>query len=322
MPAEEDSGLEGCLEAVNSIFEQPFWLEAVSPGTWAAAEVVNDEGEILGRWPYVTQRRLGFRMLSMPPLTKTLGVFFKNTDAKGANRLGQEKRILNGLVNRLPLGFNVDLRLDPKCDYVLPLYWKGFTLRPCFSYRLEELEDEGVLWSGLRSNIRKEIRKAQRQLVIRDDLPLATLFEMHDKTFRRQGRRSPALRETMVRLDQSLMKRNARKLLCAVDAKGRVHGADYFAFDEKGCFGIAGGADPALRSSGATSLILWEAIRFASSVSRVFDFGGSMIEDIEASFRGFGACPRAYYRVTRLNAALSVAEYVKPRVKKLLNYKV
>lgn len=310
------------LECVNSIFEQPWWLDAVAPGKWGCAEVVGNNGEVVARWPYVKQRKFGFRVLGMPPFTQTLGVFYRNSGAKPTNMLGQQKQLLNQLLETLPTGYNIDLNLDHRCHYVLPLFWKGFTVRPYFSYRIERLEDLDFLWANVRGNIRKEVRKAEKQLVIRDDLPLGRLIDMQEKTYRRQGRRPPRLEATLRRLDAELTQRSAKKLMCAVDSSGRIHAADYFAFDKNTLYGIAGGADPALRSSGATSLILWEAIKFASGVSRAFDFRGSVIEDIEYSFRGFGAYPQVYYRVSRLNPALSLAEYMKPRIKKLLKHKV
>ena len=46
-----------------------------------------------------------------------------------------------------------------------------------------------------------------------------------------------------------------------------------------------------------------------------------MIEDIERFVRGFGAIPRNYYRVKKLNCMQSIAEYFKPRIKQILHYK-
>ena len=82
-----------------------------------------------------------------------------------------------------------------------------------------------------------------------------------------------------------------------------------------------GGGDPEFRNSGAASLLIWEGIKFAHNHSEIFDFEGSMIESIERFFRGFGAVPRVYYNVTKLNVILQFAEYLKPKVKKIIGYK-
>jgi hypothetical protein len=56
----------------HSLFEQPWWLDAVAPGNWDAATVTSD-GEIIGRLPYVRMRRCGLTILGQPPLTQFLG---------------------------------------------------------------------------------------------------------------------------------------------------------------------------------------------------------------------------------------------------------
>lgn len=63
---------------------------------------------------------------------------------------------------------------------------------------------------------------------------------------------------------------------------------------------ILGGGDPELRSSGATSLCMWEA----SGVTSRFDFGGSMLESVEYFIRGFGAVQIPCFSITRTPSKL------------------
>jgi hypothetical protein len=48
------------------------------------------------------------------------------------------------------------------------------------------------------------------------------------------------------------------------------------------------GSDPRFRTSGAMSLLTWEAIKYAGQVTRRFDFEGSMLRPVERFFRAFG----------------------------------
>ena len=84
-----------------------------------------------------------------------------------------------------------------------------------------------------------------------------------------------------------------------MDSQGRIHAASYFVYDEKCCYYLIGGGDPELRTSGASSLLMWEGIKFASTVSGSFDFEGSMIEPIERFFRAFGDTLLAGYTSER-----------------------
>ena len=144
---------------------------------------------------------------------------------------------------------------------------------------------------------------------------------MQRKTFERQGRKLPFNESIIRKLDNELKCRDSRVLLYAYDDEDNVHAATYFVFDNNRCYYLLSGGDPDFRNSGATSLLLWEGIKLASNRVKIFDFEGSMIEDIERFVRSFGACPRVYYRVTKFNVILSMAEYMKPKIKKLLKYK-
>ena len=62
---------------------------------------------------------------------------------------------------------------------------------------------------------------------------------------------------------------------------------------------LMGGRNPKLRSSGATSLCMWEAIQFSASVTKSFDFEGSMNEPVERFFRAFGAVQTPYFSIKK-----------------------
>lgn len=308
------------ITQVNSIFEQPWWLEAVSPGEWEAAEIEQD-GRIIARLPYVRGKRLGCRMVGMPEYTQTLGYWTEDTGAKNARKYAREKELVTELIQKLPKGCSVDLDLDHRCEYLFPFRWAGYKVQMQYSYRLEDIRDRDQLWSGLADNIRREIKKAQKQVKVEDNHPIDDLILLQEKTFQRQGRTQEGSSDLLRRLDKVLVEKNARKLLCAVDDSGRIHSAAYFVYDSNCCYYLVGGGDPELRTSGAASLLMWEGIQFASSVSKAFDFEGSMIEPIERFFRAFGGKPVPYWRVIKLNSFLSFADYMKPKIKKILGWK-
>lgn len=307
------------ITCVNSIFEQPWWMDAVAPGNWESAEI-RQNGKIIARLPYVKEKRYGFKVLGMPPYTQTLGYWIDETGAKNAKRYARHKDLINDLINQLPNGYNVDISLDHDCSYLFPFKWNGYRLEMAYSYRLEEISDLEQLWNGLADNIRREIKKAQKKLVIEKDRSINDLISMQCKTFERQGRKFNGHVELLRRLDEALIGHNARQLLCAVDEDGRIHAASYFVFDSNCCYYLIGGADPELRNSGASSLLMWEGIKFASTVSNSFDFEGSMIEPIERFFRAFGGIPTPYWRVTKMNPILYLADYLKPFIKRMLGW--
>ena len=307
------------ITCVNSIFEQPWWLDAVAPGQWDAVEIIKD-GKPVARLPYVKTKRMGFDLLSMPDYTQTLGYWVEDTGAKNARRYARRKDLISELIEKLPKGYSVDLALDHACDYLFPFRWHGFNLQMAYSYRIEDIRDVNFVWNGLAENIRTDIKKAHKIVTIEDNHSIDDLILMQKKTFERQGRKYNDCDELLSRLDAALVDHGARKLLCAVDAEKRIHAASYFVYDSNCCYYLIGGGDPELRNSGATSLLVWEGIKFASTVSKSFDFEGSMIESIERFFRAFGGVPTPYWRVTKLNMLLSIADYMKPKIKKLIGW--
>lgn len=308
------------IDQVNSIFEQPWWLDAVAPRQWDAAEIIKD-GKIVARLPYVKMRRIGTKLLGMPAYTQTLGYWLDDTGAKNARKYTRQKDLIAELIEKLPKGYSVNLDLDHTCEYLFPFKWNGYKLQTAYSYRLEDIHEIDQLWNGFADNIRREIKKAQKNVVIEDNHPIEDLIMMQKKTFERQGRTKRGNDELLKRLDEALVAHNARKLFCAVDSEKRIHAASYFVYDSNCCYYLIGGGDPELRTSGAASLLMWEGIKFASTVSKSFDFEGSMIEPVERFFRSFGGVPVPYWRVSKLNMVLSLADYIKPKVKKLIGWK-
>ena len=166
---------------------------------------------------------------------------------------------------------------------------------------------EEALWSGLKDNIRREIRKARKRVEVRDDLGLDRFYAILGKTFERQGLEPRITFAELARVDAACAERDSRAILFAEDESGQVHAATYIVWDEQCAYYLFGGGDPALRTSGASSLLLWEAIMRSREVTDVFDFEGSMLKPVERFFRAFGSTQTPYVGVTRSTRAARAA---------------
>jgi hypothetical protein len=285
------------------IFAAPWWLDAVAPGAWAEV-VVERGGRVEARLPYVSARRRGLTLLVTPPLTKTLGPWLRPALGKSTTRLEREKELMTELIDGLPAFDHFDQNFHPSVANWLPFHWRGFEETTRYTYVLPDLGDEDALWSGLRENVRRAVRKARRSLEVRDDLGLDAFLDVHAKTFERQGQSMPYARDLVARLDAACTERGCRRTLFAVDAAGAVHAAAYVVWDATSAYYLMGGGDPELRESGAGSLVIWEAIRAAATVAPQFDFEGSMLEPVERFFRAFGGEQRPYFHVTKTSSRL------------------
>jgi hypothetical protein len=289
----------------SSIFCRPWWLNAVAPGSWDLAFVEKGD-EIAAAWPYVVKKGFGRLHIKMPLLTQTLGILFRPSEAKYPNRLAAEKRMISELLVKLPPFGSFYQLFHYNFTNWLPLFWQGFKQTTRYSYVLEELHDLDSIWAGMRENIRREIRKGERKLRVEQDLGIDPFFDLNRLVFKRQKKRVPYSISFVKRLDRVCTEHNARKIFFALDRDNNIHGALYLVWDEQSAYYLMRGLDPRRNNSGAGSLLMWEAIRFASSVTRKFDFEGSMIESVERFFKGFGGVQKGYFAISKADSTLNI----------------
>ena len=288
------------------IFSRDWWLDAVAGAENWDVGVIERGDKIVAALPYVIRKHRGFTLLTQPPLTQTLGPWLRESGAKYAKRLGQEKDLLEALIAALPNYHHFSQNWHHAQTNWLPFYWQGFSQTTRYTYRLPDLTNEKVLWAGFQENIRGDIRKAQNrcQLQVRTDITVDDFLRLNQQVFERQGKGLPYSMDLVRRLDRACHDRNARRIFIAEDEKGQQHAGVYLIWDENSAYYLMGGGDPALRNSGATSLCMWEAIRFAATVTKSFDFEGSMIEPVERFFRAFGAIQTLYFSVSKTPSRL------------------
>lgn len=299
----------------NSLFEQPWWLDVVAPGQWEEAVVEDKKSNVIARMPYVKD---GNRIV-MPPQTQTLGIWMA-PELDGD--YGAQKKAIMDIFSGLEGKKSVVHALSPENTYVLPFRWMGYRMEPRFTYRISDLSDCDALYNAFNKTAKKNIKYAKNKVTLSGETDVDTLWNMLNKTFEVQGRKNPMSKELVYRIVKTCEENGHGKYLQAVDAEENVHSCAYFVYDEQVCYYLFGATDSEFRNSGAQSLILWEGIKFASEHSKVFDFEGSMIEGIENFFRQFGGVCTPYYEVRKMTLLEEILEVLKPRIKRILGYKM
>ena len=289
----------------NSVFEQPWWLDTVAPGAWGEA-LVRDGDRLIARLPYCVDHG----RLCNPVYTQTLGIWMAEElkqFQRGNSQLHRQKEVIAELLSQLPRAREIEMTLDASQAYVLPFRWNGFRIEPSFSYRIKDLSDLDEVRSRFGKTVNKNIKAAGRTLRVTDG---------------GDERGLPNGREITERIVRQALEHEAGKLLFARDQDGVVHSALFLLYDQNVCYYLLSGQDPRYRSDGSINLLLASAVDFAAGVSAAFDFEGSMIEGIENLFRQFGGEIVTNYRVSRQSLVREAAELLKPRIKKLIGYKI
>ena len=294
--------LTGSIPYINSIFQQPWWLDAVAPGRWSEIAIKKGE-ETLLRFPYVTESKNGFTTLSMPPVTQTLGPWLKPRQGKHSSQLSLQKELMAELIRRLPPFDSFYQRFHYSITNWLPFYWNGFSQTTRYTYVIEDLKNPDRIWDQMKSNIRNKIRKAEKSGVrVVDSDDIETFLDLNEMTFKRQGLPLPFPRDFARRLNSACVSKGARKLYIAYGPDGRPQTGLFCVYDGYCMYNLLQGGDPALRGSGANALAMWESIKFASKTAEVYDFEGSMIEPIEEFFHSFGAIQKPYFEISKVNS--------------------
>lgn len=302
-------------EYANNLFEQPWWLDIVAPGQWKEILVRDDKGDVIARQAIVTDGKNVF----MPEFTQTLGIWLSE-DA--ASEYGKQKRAIEGILEQQKQFKSVKIDLAPDNKYILPFRWKGFVMEPQFTYRINDLSNPEALYAGFNKTAKKNIKTAKNKVVISNQADFEELWEMLNKTFKAQNRKNPLDKDLVKKIVESCEQSGNGQYFSAKDAEGNVHSCGYFVYDEKVCYYLFGASDSNFRTSGAQSLVLWEGIQFAAKHSKVFDFEGSMVEGIENFFRQFSSECMVYYEVRRQSLIREIMLLLKPKIKKLIGYKI
>lgn len=293
------------------IFSRDWWLDALCGESGWDVVLVQRGGRIVAAMPYAIKRRYGFTILTQPVLTPSLGPWIADLSGKNANILAAEKDIMGELVDKLPPFDHYTQNWSKKRRNWIPFFWKGFTQTTKYTYVLDKIDKKDEIWRNMRGNIKTDIKKSRERfkIIVKKDADLDDFWNLNKMVFERRGKAMPYTREVVGRLDSACASRNCRKIFVAEDSEGRRHAGVYIVWDKNSAYYLMGGGDPKLRNSGATSLCMWEAICFASTVTRSFDFEGSMIEPVERFFRAFGAKQVPYFSVSKTPSRLLRAAF-------------
>ncbi len=281
-----------------SVFAKSWWLEA----TCGQPRILGyfEPGRLLAGIPLYYERRFGLKMCRMPKLTQTLGITMRPLSGKQVAQNAREMEILDAFAQRLAEESVFIQAFHPSMQNWLPFYWHGFTQTTHYTYVYEDLSSISDLWNGLGTDRRANMRKARRLgLTVRECGPEAVYYAAN-LTFERQKKKCPFTLEYLSRIYEAARAQDAGVCMAAMDSGGKIHAAECMVWDAKRSYGIAGGHDTALGSSGGAVLLRWAMVEFAATRTAIFDFEGSMHRPIEASFRSFGAKRVGYQRIVKM----------------------
>jgi hypothetical protein len=292
-------------EADIPIFSKDWWLDSVcGKDNWGVV-LVEKGGEVFASLPYFKIKKSIFNAVTMPKLTQTLGTYIKYPNGqKYYKRLSWEKKMMSGLIDKLPSFDHFSQNFNHNITNWLPFYWNGFKQTTRYTYVVKDITIEE--WERcLEVDVvrrRKKAYKAGVQIVQINNLE--KFYELNCMTFERRGMDVPYDFTFIEKLYNSCAERTAVKMYFATNNKGMDIAANFLVYDDNTVYYLMGGIHPEYKNLGGMDVVLFESIKFALESGRSFDFEGSMIESIEKYFRGFGSIQKPYFNISKTNSKL------------------
>lgn len=287
------------------IFSQAWWLDSVAGTDGWNVVLYEKEDEIIGTLPYVLMKKSFLNYIGMPLLTQFLGIWIKEQNFQNQNsKLSLEKEIYSMIIEKIPDVSFFNQSFHYNVTNWLPFYWKGFVQTTRYTYVIKSIENPDLVYNKFDRSKKKDIRKAEKILTVGFDMTAQEFYENHKLTLAKQGQKisySFSLFETIY---NAAYERKQGRIIWSKDNQDNLHSALFVIWDQGSAYNLISTIDPDYRISGSASLLVYKIIDYLSNKTKSFDFEGSMIENVERSFRKFGTEQIPYFNITKNNSKL------------------
>lgn len=282
------------------LFSRDWWLDIVCGEANWDAFFLEEKGKVRAVLPFYSPLK---GIITMPQYTQTMGPWFvpESSDTKYTTALSHRQQYCKLLVDQLkPYACFLQNFHHEVTDW-LPFYWGGYRQTTRYTYLLRKIANTSALWEQMSLQTRRNIMKAKDEfkITVRKGIPVEDFLRIQSLTFKRQHTQNKQRSDTLRKLIDKSRLRKQGELYGGYDEQGTLHAVAFIVWQKSSAYYLAGGGDPSLRSSGAHSVVLWEAIRDMADYTDTFDFEGSMIPGVERFFREFGAIQMPYFTISK-----------------------
>jgi hypothetical protein len=294
----------------NSIFHERWWLDAVAPSSWSEV-TVEEGGKTIGRFPYFETRPLGFHVLGMPPLTRTLGPWIADGAGKPLSRRERSRRLTAELIEKLPSHVFFRQLLPPAFDNLLSFQSAGFCVGVEHVVEIEGNLGTEQLWSGMHHKMRSLIRRADQHQAfeILDDPEEFCRF--YGRNIALSGRTLDFEGDNFASLYRACQAREACTILAMRHSNGELAAAIFLVWWEGRMHFLLQTRDPKTAVTGSVECLIWHAIEIAAQRSLVLDLDGIPNEKTAHRLLPFGGEVRLRAIATRGSALCMAARQFK-----------
>jgi hypothetical protein len=296
-----------------SLFHEPWWLAAASQGQFEEI-TVSKGGQVVGRLPFVINRKMGFTTVRMPPFTHVLGPLVDAGQGNTQTQLLRRLSIVRDLLDRLPRFDFFKLALNAATADGLAFQDRGFEISPQFTFLIDCRRDLPEIWEDMHFKTRQHIRRAEKKFTVAAVEDPHHFMRFYQTNANRRGRIVPTDFGAFETLFHECRSRDSGEILSATRPDGTPTAMIYIAWGHGTMYYLLSTrtADP--DDSGSINLLIWAAIKRASERWLLLDLDGVISSGTARFLSGFGGRMKARWIARRASFAYATLQYAKRRV--------
>jgi len=270
---------------------------------------IYDAGDnLIGGFFIFTEKKYGFSVYCNPPLTPSIGPFFKNDSINPVRAMDKCKQIISLIaefIDRTNYSV-VSLSFDRNIIDMQPFAWRDYKVTPQYTYIIQLALPVEDIWKRMSNERRNDITRGLKDgLIVKQTDDHKIIKSLVIQTFSRQNKTIDDFYINKILFDFA---NTGNSFAFVTFANGNPIACTFCVYDNNTAYYILGGYNSENKHHGAGALCVWEAIQYAKNLGLAyFDFEGSMVPAIERYFRGFGGELVPYYRVNKAKLPLEIA---------------
>ena len=291
------------------LFMQAWWMDAVCTPEGKEWDVllVEENEKIVAAMPYHLLKKWGFKIIDRTRYTQYHGLWIDYpVDCKLHKRYSFEKRVMDNLIDQLE-SLKVSY-YSQNFHYSFtnwqPFYWRGFQQTTRYTYQIKDLSDLKKYFENFSYAKQKHIKKENNDLLIDFSLSAADFYDFHKECLAQKNTEITYSQKLWLSIYNESIIREQGKIIALKDKNENLHSALFFVWDKNSAYALNSAINPQFRSDGTSTKMFWEAIKFVSDKTKIFDFEGSMIKGVAQSFQQFGAEQIPYFNISKCNSKL------------------
>ena len=291
-----------------TLFHSSLWLNA-QPETETEIFGLYKAGQLIGGTALAVKKRWGQLLIPQPRMTPYYGPVFSDALVLNSSLPAACQLLLSEVYARYDaFTFNLPPQAVQTAQTfcaLMPQQLPAGTCRGMRTNRISGRQPEILIESYSGTSQRRYIRRAikNRELKAEVSTDFELLYSLSEESFRTSGRKHPYPKKDFLKLASCLHEHGLAH--CIVVRYGTEAVAAYWVpFDRHTAYYIASGIRQKYRHLHAGPFALHLMISFAMEQQLVFDFEGSMIENINRFFQTFGPEMSGYVHFKSVHSSM------------------